>query len=222
MKLRILIVIVVVAFLILSSCSNGTTGNSVQSPTPTSNAPPPSFQVPPSFTTYSDETALFSISYPNSWEKMPDEFLSSVVGQVKDTIYRINSGLPVDKATMLFASGLKIPTGYFPNLNIIVEPVPQSIISLDQAVSASIAGIKLLIKDYQEVSRVNTVINNKSATIIEYKGTLPSATTLSHNILLHIIHGKTLWSVTCSATDSIFSQWSSDFNNIVRSLVIKN
>ncbi len=208
--------IVVFAFVMLISLTTGCSSRSSTTTATTTQA----FQIPSNYTTYTDEGILFSVSYPNQWELVSD--LAAISAQVKDAINDIKSGLPVEKASILFMAGLKGPTGYIPSVNIVVEPSPAGVSNNDQAVQAELRGLKQVDPNYQEVSRTKTVVNGKGATIMEYKARFSSTGTLMHNLILVCLSGKTIWVLTCSVTDTNFSQWSNDFNNIARSFKITN
>ena len=178
------------------------------------------FQIPSSYTTYTDETSAFSISYPNQWESASN--LASIQSKAKDVLTAMKTGLPIEAASMLFFAGLKTAGGYYPSLNIVVEPLPAGVSNIDQAIQAEMLGLKKVDPNYEEISRTKSSVNGRDAVIVEYKGHLTSGGPLVHNLLLTSLSGKTIWGVTCYAKDTDFSQWSSDFNNVVRSLKITN
>ena len=187
---------------------------------PSATTPTQAFQIPDNFTTYTDENSLYSISYPNQWEPMSESDLAAVYSQVKDAINDIKSGLPIEKASMLFLAGLRISTGYYPSINIIVEPASTLVANTNMALQAEINGLKQLDPNYQEVSRTKLKINGKDAIIFEYKAHFSSSTPLMHNVVIVCLSGRTIWTMTCSASDADFSTYSSNFNNIARSLKI--
>ena len=76
---------------------------------------------------------------------------------------------------------------------------------------------ELLDPNFQEISRTAIKVSGKDATIFEYKAHFSATTPLMHNIAVVCLSGRTIWSVTCSAKDSDFDQYSSDYNNIARS-----
>jgi hypothetical protein len=209
----------VVVFLVVVSgpigCSSSSS-SSISNPPKTTQA----FQVPGTYTTYTDETSLFAVSYPGQWEPVSD--LASITANVKDNINNLHAGLPVANASILYLAGLKTTTGYSPNATIVVEPAPSEVSNTDKAASAEIQGLKQLDPNYQEISRTKLVVNGKDAILIEYKAHFSSTGELSHNLFLVVLSGKNIWTLTCSATDEIFGQWAADFNNIARSFKITN
>jgi uncharacterized repeat protein (TIGR02543 family) len=174
--------------------------------------------VPAHFTTYTDELGLFSISYPSEWEPAL-EYLEETEQAVRDVLSSINSDLSVEEASCIFIVGLPIKTGYMPNVNIMVEPLPNTIWTHDQMVTAEIEGLKAIVSDYHEFSRVKTTIDNRTATIIECQGTMAGFGTF-HDVLMCCIAGKNIWSVICTALPNDYSKSADDFNAIVRSLRI--
>jgi hypothetical protein len=128
--------------------------------------------------------------------------------------------LPIENASLLFMAGARTSSGYYPNVNILVEPAPDGVFNNDQAVQSEMLGLKQVDPNYQEVSRTKILLNGKDATILEYKAQFSTSVPLSHNLILVSMSGKTIWVLTCSAFDSDFSQWSGDFNTIARSFKI--
>jgi uncharacterized repeat protein (TIGR02543 family) len=173
--------------------------------------------VPTHLTTYTDELGLFSISYPLEWE-LALEYLEEVEQAAKDVVSSINSGLPVEKASVIFLAGLPIETGYVPSVNIVVEPLP-SMWTHDEVVTAEVQGLKAIASDYHEFSRIKTTIDSRTATIIEYQGSIAGYGTF-HDVVMCCIAGKNIWSVTCTALSNDYSRWLDDFDAIVKSLRI--
>jgi hypothetical protein len=179
---------------------------------------PPSFTEPPipsNYQTYTDETSAFSISYPYEWE-VANSILEQMGQNVKDTIKNINSNIPIEEASVLFFAGLPIQGGYFPNVNVVVEPLPTGVKNQDQVIEAEITGIKKGISDVVEFSRLKTKIDDIDASIFEYTATFPNSPK-GHFLYMCLYKGQTIWSVTCTSTPEDFDKWKGDFQSIVRS-----
>ncbi|MCJ7829277.1 MAG: hypothetical protein MUP81_06020 [Dehalococcoidia bacterium] len=185
------------------------------SPAPVSTKP----EIPADFTTYTDETNVFNVSYPSDWELA----LSSIAGAdeyTKEVIRQLNAGIPVDKTSTLFIAGLRTATGgHDPTVMIIVEPVPEEIPTHIEMVEAEIRGAKKIIPDYKQISRLKITIDGREATILEWEGTAPGQTK-AHFLQMLTIARETTWLVSCATSVSDFSKWQNDFNAIVRSLRI--
>ncbi len=187
-------------------------------PSSSSEAPASDLPIPADFTTYTGESNLYSISYPQDWELA----LSQIEGleqSVKQLITSINSGLPLERTSIIFMAGLPEGRDYFPNVNIVVESLPGSISTQNVLVEAEIQGIKLVIKDYHESSRVKTTVGGKEATIIDWEGAFPQQGK-SRILQMFMLVGKVGWCVTCTPPQGKFSSWEKDFNSVVRSLRI--
>jgi hypothetical protein len=183
---------------------------------PTSIEPGPA--IPTYFTTYTDELGLFSISYPPEWEPAL-EYMEGLEQVSEDIINSITSDLPIEEASFLFMAGLPTVLGFDPNVNVVVEPLPGITWTHDQVVTAEIEGLKTVVSDYQELSRVKTIIDNRTATIIEWQGNIAGFGTV-HDIQMMFIVSKTVWVVTCTASPDEYSEWEDDFDAVVRSLRI--
>lgn len=188
--------------------------------------PPTKPEITTNYTTYTDDTQLFSISYPSDWELG----LSSIAdfdNTVKKAISEIQSGSTIERPSMLFLAGK--PTaegGYSPYVSIYVESVfvvnpTEGLATNDQMVEAEIRGLNTYVKDYNEFSEMKTTVDGREATIVEYEGALSGAEKM-HRLLMITFAGKTIWFVTCSSTVEDFATWENDFNTIVRSLRISD
>jgi len=203
---RILLPVLVIGVLLLGACGAPTT------------APVSEPAIPAHYTTYTNEAGLFSISYPPEWETALS-LIPDLEAGVKDVITSIESDLPVGNARTIFLAGLPIEGGYAPNVNIGVESMPGIVWTHDKVVEAEITGIKQIIPDYHEFSRVKTTVGGREATIVDCEGTYPQLGKF-HDLLMIILVGKTAWCVTCTSSSGEFSKWANDFNAVVRSLRI--
>jgi hypothetical protein len=175
--------------------------------------------IPAHFSTYTDELGLFSISYPPEWEPAL-EYMEEIEQASRDIINSITSDLPTEETHFLFMAGLPRETGYYnPNVNIVVAPVSGIMWTHDEVVTAQIEGLKEIVSDYHEFSRVKTTIDSRTATIIEWQGNVAGLGTC-HDVQMMFIVSKTVWAVTCTALPAEYSNWEDDFDAIVRSLRI--
>ena len=172
-------------------------------------------EIPTDFTTYTDELGLFSISYPPEWE-LDLESMEEIEQFSREIISSITSGIPVEEAHFLFMAGLP---GEGSNVNIVVEPLPATILTHDEMVAVAIKSLKMVVSDYHEFSRVKTTVDNRTATIIECEATLAGLGTF-HNVFMCCIVSKTIWMVTCTTSPDDYNKWEDDFDAIVRSLRI--
>src|SRR4030043_284269 len=159
---------------------------------------------PAQTTTYTDESELFSISYPSDWETA----LSQIEGLEQSTqeiASSIKSGTPLENASYIFLAGRRTATGYEPNIIIAVEPVPEGVSTHDGIVEAEVRVAKEVLSDYQELSRLKTTVNGREATILNAEGTPPEQVTL-HYVQMIIPVDKTVWVVTCTALAEDFAQ----------------
>ena len=202
---RIFLSILVIGTLLLSGCSAPSTA-------PTS-VPEPA--IPEHLTAYTDETGLFSISYPQDWELGLSRL--ELRQSAKDIIEAFESDTPVEGPKLVFLAGLPTETGSSPNVNIVVASLPEGRWTPDDVVEAFTRTTEEFIPDYYEFSRVKTTIGGREAIIMDYEGTL-AGLIKGHYLLMVTLVGKTTWTVTCSALPGDFSKWEDDLNTIVRSL----
>ena len=177
-------------------------------------------EIPSDFTTYTDEIGLFSISYPSEWETALSS-MGITEEAVKDYISSIDSNVPINEAQYIFAAGLPVTEGYMPNVNIVVEPLPQGAFTHDEYVEANIIGIKDIVSDYRLFSQKKTKINGKTTTILDYEGTYPQLGVFRCKQSI-LITGNNGWVVSCVPPQGEFSLWEDDFDAILKSLRVND
>ena len=182
-------------------------------PTPT-----PEPAIPAHFSTYTDDASLFSISYPPEWETALST-MEEAEQAAKELVTSIDSDFPVEKFAIIFIAGLPTDIGYMPNINIGVEPLPWGISTLDGVVEASVKGIKTIVDDYHEFTRLKTTVGGREATILNCEVTYPQVGSF-HSMQMYMIIGKNIWVVSCTTTPEAFSEWEDDLHSVVRSLRI--
>ena len=177
--------------------------------------------IPAHFTTYTDEQGLYSISYPPEWE-LALEYMEGVEYSAREIIDKIITDRPVERASLLLMAGL--PTAiddttmsFSPNVVVNVQTLPGTTWTHDKIVTAQIEGLKTVLSDYQELSRVKTTVDTRPATIIDFKGTITGLGG-RHDLVMIGLAGKTVWVVMCTSLPDEYTQWEDDFQAIVRSL----
>jgi len=181
-------------------------------------APTPEPTIPPNFTTYINDAGIFSISYPDDWEA-PLWLVEDVEQWLQEYITSINLDLSIEKTQMLFIAGQPIEDGWYPNINIVVEPRPGGMSSLDAVLEEEIQGLKSIITDFQELSRSKTTVGGEEAAIVEFEGFFSDMDEV-HDLQMYIIKGKTIWVVTCTAGPDDYSDFEATFYSALRSFRI--
>ena len=201
-KLFIIIFTAVLLFSLIAGCSNTT--SIITTPTV-------------AFTTYDDSTNLYSISYPQKWELANS--MSTLQSQITTTINKISVGTPLTIGSVIFVAGLKADVGYYPNIDISVDPAPTGLTNNDQAVQAEVNGIKTLHSDYQEITRTKIIVNGKNVWLLEFKATFTNTPLMHDYLVVYLLNGN-IWTLTCTVTDADFSQFNNEFTVIINSLKI--
>jgi len=196
---RMLLSIPVVGLLLLSACG---------APSPT----PPSVSesvIPAHFTTYTDETGLFSISYPQDWEL----------------------GLSLIEGKTIFVAGKPYRDGYNPNVSILLLPYKQTLLipyqptgdstwKLEDFVETKVQEEIMLFEEYRENSRTKIVVGGKEAIVLDSQSQFPGIGTIRW-LKIYMRDDKLVWMVICGGLpDTNFSDFETDFHAIVRSLRI--
>ena len=181
---------------------------------------PVEFKIPANYTTYTDESSLFKISFPQDWT-VDNSVLDDpdVLAVLED----IQAGSSDYTGSSVFFAGLASTEGYRPNFNISVSPVPTGY-TYDLLLAAELAGLKQQLTGYKQNSVAGTTIDGHRASIVDVEGSFDAVAGTNigivHDIFMFTIVDGNEWVIVCSSFDDSFSQWSADFNNIVRSLKV--
>lgn len=201
--------------------------------TPLEIEPPPEETEPPSYTsvgvsiepgipdyyaTYTDASGLFTISYPSDWENVLSQ-TAELEQNAQEDISRLQSGLPLEASSVIFAAGRLTAAGYEPRLSIAIESMPVGVTTINRMIDAELTGMKKNLSDYQEQSRIYTTIDERQAAILDFEATSKAESTL-HYLQMYMLVNNTAWVVSCTALPDDFADWEEDFDTIVRSILI--
>jgi hypothetical protein len=164
--------------------------------------------IPASYTTFTDEMKLFSIAYPSEWKicYFPQlELEATIIAEVQ-----ANTGSGDIKEYGLFTAG--VSEGAFPMVSVSIRAIPSSASSHSQVVDAVINPTRQNENRVQELSRLETTVEGREATILELE--------VPEFYMLHMITtvDRRVWEVACSSDPEDSEQWKDDFQVIVRSL----
>ncbi len=176
--------------------------------------------IPEDFNTFEDDSGFFSISYPSNW-RANLEIISQLESYIGEYMKEIDEEIPVDQTSLLFLAGIPEGSGYHPNVNIVIEPLPGSIRTIRGVVNGQVTGLKSFAEDFHEIAREKVKVGGRDAYILEYEATFPGLGSV-HALILMTMAGSNAWTVTCTCLDGMddFDQHADDFQSIVRSLRI--
>ena len=189
----------------------------IQAPTP-----PPVTTEPekPNFTMYTDESGLFSISYPADWEQTTSEV---PIGQkAPEAINRLKSGLPIEEFSVIFMAEEPGDGEYAPYVNIGLEPVPPGVSTANQMVDSDLAAGRNNFADFQVLSRTKATVDGREAVIFDWKATVREDKYPLYSYQMYMLTDQAAWTVTCGTDPEIYTQWKNDFDTIVKSLRISD
>jgi hypothetical protein len=176
--------------------------------------------IPADFSTFEDESGLFSISYPSDWQ-VNLEVINQLKSFVAEYVQDVDESISIDQASILFLAGVPERSGYHPNVNIVIEPLPFNVRSIGGLLDAQLAGLRSFAEDFNEISREKVKVNGRTVYILEYEATFPNMGVI-HALILTTMADGNGWTVTCSSLEGLddYDQHADDFQSIVRSLRI--
>jgi len=207
--MKILIVIPTI-LLVLAGCT-GTDGTSTQ-------AQETEWAVPASYTSYTDSTGLFTISYPANWEELPD---SAGVDEteMENLIEKINSGT-LDDAGPIYYWGFPSENSFNPTCSLVVEPRGNSQRDIRQVMEESIGFMQEIWTGFQQISLEYGKKDGRDIATLEYLATISE--TQVHSLVQVTIDGNVIWTNGCIVrlTSVEYRWYEIPLNQIVRSLEI--
>ncbi len=176
--------------------------------------------IPAHFTTYTDETGLFSISYPPDWELAPSK-VEVLTQDVEDYLKDIRSEGSLAGGKVVFFAGIPYETGHNPNVSVFVTPSGEGKWKLEDLVEAVVQrGYMEDAEEYHEFSRTKIVVDGREAIILDCEAKYPLLGEL-HVLQIYVRDNKVVWGVTSGVlSPKDFSDFETDFHAIVRSLRI--
>lgn len=184
--------------------------------------PPPAAIVAdaPNYYTYNDSSGVFSIDVPVGWEASRYEGQSFSWGTyAKDGLNRLQSGLPVQSHYTIFAAYKRVQHHIVASVYIDVRAVfwPKPYTIDDEAESRARTH-----PDFKELSRTETTVDGREATVWAWEGTFPEADEQapSYHLEQYLATDKAVWIVKCSVDSDNVSEWQNEFETIAGSLKI--
>jgi len=178
--------------------------------------------IPTSFTTYTDDTNFFSISYPENWEPA-FSIIESLKQEAENLLKSIDEKDPFKNNTVVFFGGVLLDSGnYNPNFGIIIEPLVDDNVKLEDLVEFSVREIKKISEEYREFSRTKTTIDGRQAIILDYEARSFNWPFI-HCLSMIMCIDKFLWTTTCCTIPPLnFYDFKNDFYAILKSFKILN
>jgi hypothetical protein len=201
--------IIIVVICLLSGCSGPAQLSFKETATTMS------YTVPDNYVNYPETAGDYSISYPRDWGYNADAgALNTVAASV--------TGTDSSSASLIFIAGLPQSGGYYPSVNIVTEPAPTGIKSLNDAVKSGLEGLLVNDPNFTVISRYRIDIGERQAVFLEMTGHFSSADTLTHCDILFALRDNVIWVVTAGCDDSDFAKYSTEFKTILANFRINS
>lgn len=189
---------------------------------------PPRFETrstptpPPEFIAFTDESSLFTISYPSDWE-LDHSLMSVFEGEVKDFLRKKDNELPLEKVGMLFSAGLEDEVGFNPTVNIYTESLG-SAIQINEYAELNVETMKDIFETLKINGQTNVVVGGRKGVIldsvIDSSEFFKDETGTMRTLQLIIIDGSVGWLIGCSMIDSDSPAFLQTCEDVIRSFRI--
>ena len=175
---------------------------------------------PTNFTTYTDEVNFFSVSYPANWEPAYS-IIESLKQETENYMKSIDEKGSFEKSNIVFFGGVPLDSGHYnPNISILVEPLGDDNLKLENIVEDLVREYKRVAEEYREFSRTKTIINGRQAIILNLEARYPNLTSL-HCLVMIMSTDKFVWAITCTICPPLnFYDFKDDLYAIVKSFKI--
>jgi hypothetical protein len=165
--------------------------------------------VPEGFTTYTEESGLFSISYPDDWRTagVGDRGLQENARKLRGLII---ADLPLERDMGLLRAGLGTRFTFDPSVTVKLKPLPESANNLDEIVEAftekRVESQRRNHPSYREkeFSQVKLTMEGVEAVIRDYGWTSNSSSRQHRAVKMTMVVGKVVWVVTCITQQDMF------------------
>jgi hypothetical protein len=174
------------------------------------------------YTTYTDKSGIFSISYPSDWQT--SQLMPTLEKNMKQATANIKTNIPVEESAWVFSAGRQASEElnaevFNPELIIVIGPVPEGSSSLDSIIDSVMEKQKATSGDLRELSRRKVTIDGRDA-IIEEQQWLQEGKARFYCYKLYTVSDKIMWMVNCVLDSGNPDQWKDNFDTMVRSLRI--
>lgn len=182
-------------------------------------APEPTWHLPSDYVTHTHSSGLFSVSFPATWEENPNP-TGIDLQTMENLIEKVNAGDFVDQAGPVFFWGVPTETGYNPSCNLVIEPRPESLRTIQRVTEEEIAVIKSFSQAFEEIAFDILISDGRESIIFEYQATINGVDV--HSLVLVTIVDDTIWTNGClvNQKSADYRDYEIDFQNIVRSLAV--
>ena len=178
----------------------------------------PELAIPADFVTYTDELALFSISYPPDWELNLEQMEAVSWHSWQAHRVKTATGLSIEEAVFLFVAGRPVGKGLDPNVNIGLFPNPD-IQSLDD-LAEQCREQATFYEEYQPFKEIRTTVGGREALIFDAEFVISQDLGRDRSLQLHVIQGETEWIVTCLTGPEQFPAEEETLHRVARSFRI--
>lgn len=176
----------------------------------------PELEIPAHFITYTDESGLFSISYPPDWELNLEQMEASY--QEVQKIVRTETGLSIEETLLLFLAGRRVDEALDPNVNITLTP-NRDLHSLDD-MAEQMREEAAFYEEYQPIKELRTTVGGKEAIIVDAEFVFPGIPGRTRSLQLFVIQDEVVWSITCSTGPEQFPAEEETLHQVARSFRI--
>jgi len=175
--------------------------------------PDPLDEVPAHFVTYTDDSGLFSISYPGGWET-GFSVIENRDQKVAQAVSSIEGNKSLEQITQLFLAGKKLGEGYVPFCQISVGSAGSEYVHNVRAdINAVIEGST---SSYRHIDTADKYSNSEKAIVDQYEFMLNNSVKVQVMQMVFVTE-RHYWLITCTDLSENYESNKSDFPAILES-----
>ncbi|NIM92231.1 MAG: hypothetical protein GTO18_00740 [Anaerolineales bacterium] len=176
--------------------------------------------LPDEYRTYSDETGIFSISYPSSWQSYT-ESLDPEMLSTRELVDSIESGELLEREGLILYLDSPSPNDY---CQIWVGPLSDKLASVEEVADTHLASIQKDATKYRQLLYESLLVNRRESVILEYEVEfeVEAIVVQLHSLALVTKYHNTIWIASCAvfAEYASFTAQEAEFHTVLRSLKI--
>ncbi len=174
-------------------------------------------EIPSNFVTYTDDSNLFSISFPSDWT-VDKSKLNDFKEESLEVLKCMESDTTLEETKTVFFGGYPITVNeYLPSLQIVIGSTRG--LTMEKLAEDAIQMLEVFFEDFELFEKSNVVIGEHEAIFFDYAYTVPEMGRV-RLINVFTVVGATTWHARCGTSEEYFETESQAIRNVANSFRI--